>query len=226
MLALRNFGILNNLIFRLWNLIIRGGWALIQGVSCDQIFVSPTSEVLNRPSTYSEVKPTVGEQCTSLLCRQWREEPAPGLKTETYDPCVDSLPPPHPDLRYPPSFILSYLIKRFLSLQDPQLSHQEGCQPQRNFFSCSDRPAWKGFGTGGEEFNGHFLASPPPSSKSTHRQRAATACKFSTHQGLPHPLPAGISLKHMRNTRPQEASLGCQDAQDARMFRMPSPGPY
>lgn len=183
--------------------------------------MSPTSEVLNRPSTYSEVKPTVGEQCTSLLCRQWREEPAPGLKTETYDPCVDSLPPPHPDLRHPPSFILSYLIKCFLSLQDPQPSHQEDCQPQRNFFSCSDRPAWKGFGTGGKEFNGHFLASPPPSSKSTHRQRVATACKFSTHQGSPSPSASGHFLetheKHEASgSKPgMPGCPGCQDVQDA-----------
>lgn len=42
-------------------------------------------------------------------------------------------------------------------------------------------------------------------------------------RGLPHPLPAGISREHKRNMGSQEASLGCQDgqdAQDARMIRM------
>lgn len=192
--------------------------------------MSLTSEVPIRPSPYSEeVKPTVGEQCTSLLCRQWREEPAPKLKTELYNQCVDPLPPPHPDLSNPPSFILSYLIKCFLSLQDPQPSHQEGCQPQRNSFPVLTGLPGKASGQGEKSsmaisWPDHLLVQSQQSSR-----EQLLRDKFSTHQGSPSPSASG----HFYETHEKhEASgskpgmpgcPGCQDVQDA---RMPSPGPW
>lgn len=225
MLALRNFGILTNLILTLGNLIIQGGLGTHTGCFLWPNICEPHKRGPNQTITLQWK--SQAHSGWAMLCRQWREERAPKLKTEIYNQCVDPLLPPHPDLSNPP-FILSYLIKCFLSLQDSQPSHQEGCQPQRNSFPVLTGLPGKASGLGEKSsmaisWPDHLLVQSQQSSR-----EQLLRDKFSTHQGSPSPSASG----HFYETHEKhEASgskpgmpgcPGCQDVQDA---RMPSPGP-
>lgn len=159
----------------------------------------------------------MGEGCT-WLCKE--ELALQSLKRETCDLHVDPLPPPNPHLSHLSSSIIFLLEKMFPFPTRPP-TFTRGLPIPKKFFSCSYRPAWKGFRTGGKEFNGHFLPRPPPSSKSTIKQGAATVWQ------IQHLVPVCLTLCQRPFPLNTWKTRGLRkQAQDAGISRMPSQGPW